>query len=98
MPMPLTRIGRRVRFRDIEMFFAVVECSSMAKAAAQLARCRAYDLRTRAAEARCGRARRAEARPARYLVPRRSEGRRGARRLARVVHGSAVGNGARVLP
>jgi len=36
MPMPLTRIGRRLRFRDIEMFFAVVECRSMAKAAAQL--------------------------------------------------------------
>jgi len=34
--MPLTRIGRRLRFRDIEMFFAVVECRSMAKAAAQL--------------------------------------------------------------
>ena len=34
--MPLTRIGRRLRFRDIEMFFAVVECRSMAKAASQL--------------------------------------------------------------
>jgi len=34
--MPLTRVGRRLRFRDIEMFFAVVECRSMAKAAAQL--------------------------------------------------------------
>jgi len=34
--MVTTRIGRRLRFRDLEMFFAVVECGSMAKAAAQL--------------------------------------------------------------
>jgi len=34
--MATTRIGRRLRFRDLEMFFAVVECGSMAKAAAQL--------------------------------------------------------------
>ncbi|HEY1289696.1 MAG TPA: LysR family transcriptional regulator [Burkholderiales bacterium] len=30
------RIGRRLRIRDLEVFFAVVECGSMAKAAAQL--------------------------------------------------------------
>lgn len=30
------RVGRRLRFRDLEVFFAVVECGSMAKAAAQL--------------------------------------------------------------
>ena len=34
--MVITRIGRRLRFRDLETFFAVVECGSMAKAAAQL--------------------------------------------------------------
>ena len=31
-----TRVARRVRFRDLQVFFAVVECGSMAKAAAQL--------------------------------------------------------------
>src|SRR6266568_3834084 len=31
-----TRIARRVRFRDLQVFFTVVECGSMAKAAAQL--------------------------------------------------------------
>lgn len=30
------RVGRRLRFRDLEVFSAVVECGSMAKAAAQL--------------------------------------------------------------
>ena len=30
------RIGRRLRFRDLQVFSAVVECGSMAKAAAQL--------------------------------------------------------------
>jgi DNA-binding transcriptional LysR family regulator len=37
--MPRTsdaRIGRRLRFRDLQVFFAVVECGSMAKAAAEL--------------------------------------------------------------
>jgi DNA-binding transcriptional LysR family regulator len=38
MPKALadTRIGRRLRFRDLEVFFAVAECGGMAKAAAQL--------------------------------------------------------------
>lgn len=38
MPSTLsdTRVARRVRFRDLQVFFAVVECGSMAKAAAQL--------------------------------------------------------------
>jgi DNA-binding transcriptional LysR family regulator len=31
-----TRISRRLRFRDLEVFFAVVHCGSMAKAAAEL--------------------------------------------------------------
>ena len=31
-----TRIGRRLRFRDLQVFFAVAECGGMAKAAAQL--------------------------------------------------------------
>ena len=31
-----TRIGRRLRFRDLQVFFAVAECGSMAKGAAQL--------------------------------------------------------------
>ena len=31
-----TRIGRRLRFHDLQVFFAVVECGSMAKAAAEL--------------------------------------------------------------
>jgi DNA-binding transcriptional LysR family regulator len=31
-----TRISRRLRFRDLEVFFAVVQCGSMAKAAAEL--------------------------------------------------------------
>jgi DNA-binding transcriptional LysR family regulator len=32
----VSRVGRRLRFRDLEVFSAVVECGSMAKAAAQL--------------------------------------------------------------
>ena len=38
MPKTLsdTRIGRRLRFRDLQVFFAVAECGGMAKAAAQL--------------------------------------------------------------
>ena len=36
MTTPETRIGRRLRFRDLQVFFAVVECRSMAKAATQL--------------------------------------------------------------
>ena len=38
MPIALseTRIGQRVRFRDLQVFFAVVQCGSMGKAAAQL--------------------------------------------------------------
>ena len=38
MPKSLsdTRIGRRLRFRDLQVFFAVAECGGMAKAAAQL--------------------------------------------------------------
>jgi DNA-binding transcriptional LysR family regulator len=31
-----TRFGRRLRLRDLQVFFAVVECGSMAKGAAQL--------------------------------------------------------------
>jgi DNA-binding transcriptional LysR family regulator len=31
-----TRIGRRLRFRDLQVFFAVAECGGMAKAATQL--------------------------------------------------------------
>jgi DNA-binding transcriptional LysR family regulator len=31
-----TRISRRLRFRDLEVFFAVVQCGGMAKAAAEL--------------------------------------------------------------
>ena len=31
-----TRISRRLRFRDLEVFFAVVQCGSMAKASAEL--------------------------------------------------------------
>jgi DNA-binding transcriptional LysR family regulator len=38
MPKPLSEasIGRRLRFRDLQVFFAVVNCGSMAKAAAKL--------------------------------------------------------------
>src|SRR4029450_10693825 len=38
MPKTLsdTRIGRRLRFRDLEVFFAVAECGGVAKGAAQL--------------------------------------------------------------
>jgi DNA-binding transcriptional LysR family regulator len=38
MPKALsdTRIGRRLRFRDLQVFFAVAECGGMAKAATQL--------------------------------------------------------------
>jgi DNA-binding transcriptional LysR family regulator len=38
MPKTLsdTRIGRRLRFRDLQVFFVVAECGGMAKAAAQL--------------------------------------------------------------
>src|SRR3954471_11376111 len=35
-PPPETRIGRRLRFHDLQVFFAVVQCGSMAKAAAEL--------------------------------------------------------------
>src|SRR5262245_31899494 len=31
-----TRISRRLRFRDLQVLFAVVQCGSMAKAAAEL--------------------------------------------------------------
>jgi DNA-binding transcriptional LysR family regulator len=31
-----SRIGRRLKLRDLHVYFAVVECGSMAKAAAQL--------------------------------------------------------------
>jgi molybdenum-dependent DNA-binding transcriptional regulator ModE len=31
-----SRIGRRLRLRDLHMFFAVAECGSMAKASSQL--------------------------------------------------------------
>src|SRR5215467_5200497 len=38
--MPVTasenRIGRRLRFRDLQVFFSVVQCGSMAKAAKEL--------------------------------------------------------------
>jgi DNA-binding transcriptional LysR family regulator len=34
--VPDTRVSRRLRFRDLEVFFAVVRCGSMAKAAAEL--------------------------------------------------------------
>jgi DNA-binding transcriptional LysR family regulator len=33
---PETRISRRLRFHDLQVFFAVVQCGSMAKAAAEL--------------------------------------------------------------
>lgn len=33
---PESRIARRLRFRDLQVFFAVVDCGSMAKAAARL--------------------------------------------------------------
>src|SRR5690348_15745116 len=33
---PENRIGRRLRFRDLQVFFAVVQCGSMAKAASEL--------------------------------------------------------------
>jgi hypothetical protein len=33
---PDERIGRRLRFRDLQVFFAVVESGSMAKAAVRL--------------------------------------------------------------
>ena len=36
MATTVQRIGRRLRFRDLELFSAVVDCGSMAKAAAQL--------------------------------------------------------------
>lgn len=36
METTIQRVGRRLRFRDLEVFSAVVECGSMAKAAAQL--------------------------------------------------------------
>jgi DNA-binding transcriptional LysR family regulator len=36
MAPTIQRVGRRLRFRDLEVFSAVVECGSMAKAAAQL--------------------------------------------------------------
>ena len=36
MATTIQRVGRRLRFRDLEVFAAVVECGSMAKAAAQL--------------------------------------------------------------
>src|SRR5215469_7431728 len=32
-PIPESRISRRLRFRDLEVFFSVVQCGSMAKAA-----------------------------------------------------------------
>jgi DNA-binding transcriptional LysR family regulator len=32
-PIPEDRIGRRLRFRDLQVFFSVVQCGSMAKAA-----------------------------------------------------------------
>ena len=34
--MNLLRLGKRLRFRDLQVFLAVVECGSMAKAAVQL--------------------------------------------------------------
>src|SRR5690242_350391 len=33
---PENRISRRLRFRDLQVFFAVVQCGSMAKAASEL--------------------------------------------------------------
>jgi len=36
MATTIQRVGRRLRFRDLEVFSAVVRCGSMAKAAAQL--------------------------------------------------------------
>jgi DNA-binding transcriptional LysR family regulator len=36
MATTIQRVGRRLRFRDLEVFLAVVRCGSMAKAAAQL--------------------------------------------------------------
>ena len=36
IPPPEERIGRRLRFRDLQVLFAVVEAGSMAKAAAAL--------------------------------------------------------------
>jgi DNA-binding transcriptional LysR family regulator len=36
MATTIQRVGRRLRFRDLEVFSAVVECGSMAKAAVQL--------------------------------------------------------------
>jgi DNA-binding transcriptional LysR family regulator len=33
---PQQQVGRRLKVRDLEVFLAVVECGSMAKAAAQL--------------------------------------------------------------
>lgn len=35
-PVPEDRIGRRLRFRDLQVFFSVVQCGSMAKAANEL--------------------------------------------------------------
>lgn len=35
-PVSESRVARRLRFRDLQVFFAVVECGSMAKAAARL--------------------------------------------------------------
>ena len=35
-PLPEERIGRRLKFRDLQVFFAVVQARSMAKAASQL--------------------------------------------------------------
>jgi DNA-binding transcriptional LysR family regulator len=35
-PIPENRISRRLRFRDLQVFFAVVQCRSMAKAAKEL--------------------------------------------------------------
>src|SRR5215475_11763832 len=32
-PIPENRISRRLRFRDLQVFFSVVQCGSMAKAA-----------------------------------------------------------------
>jgi DNA-binding transcriptional LysR family regulator len=32
----LTGIGRRLRFRDLQVFFTVVQCGSMARAAVEL--------------------------------------------------------------
>src|SRR5690242_6548197 len=35
-PVPEDRIGRRLRFRDLQVFFSVMQCRSMAKAANEL--------------------------------------------------------------